>query len=89
MLDHLKDQGVDKVSFVRLNKQMANMGRSQFSQEVFQQAYDYDDRIQELVDDFNDKGIYFKSEDSIEPEDDGSSGDTVKQMAKRATKIGK
>lgn len=78
------------MSFARLNRVLSNMGRSQFSPEVFQQAFDYDDRIQEIVDDFNDDVVYFKSDESVEPEkDDDSSDDTVEKMAKRATKIGK
>lgn len=70
---------------------MQNQGRGMFNFDVFKAAYDADPRLQELVKNFDDSKIEFKTSEmddisasSTEPSND----QTVSQMAKRATKIG-
>lgn len=90
-MDHLKDKGVSKVPFDKLNQALSNIGRTQFSYEVFKNAYDFDDRIQEIVSDFDDDSVTLKQSetDDLDIDKDDKSGDSVEKMAKRATKIGK
>jgi len=90
-LDHLKDKGVSKVPFDKLNQALSNIGRTQFSYEVFKNSYDFDDRIQEIVSDFDDDSVTLKQSetDDLDIDKDDKSGDSVEKMAKRATKIGK
>lgn len=68
---------------------MQNTGGQQFSYDVFKSAYDADDKIKNIVKDFDQETITLKTREM----DDISSGagsnkDVVGQMAKRATKIG-
>lgn len=67
------------------------MGGQQFNYDILQNAYDYDDRIKNIVKDFDKEYVTLHSDKT----DDFEGGqkpvadkDTVGQMAKRATKIG-
>lgn len=70
---------------------MQNIGRGQFTYEVFKAAYDSDPRLQELVSDFDDDRIELKDKetddldvDNNTPDNDGKS---VSQMAKSAVDL--
>jgi hypothetical protein len=66
---------------------MKNMGSEQFSYDTFKAAYDADPRIKPLVKNFDQEGIELatdaESPDEVQQQD--ATGDTVNQMAKRAT----
>jgi hypothetical protein len=70
---------------------MQNVGGQQFNYDVLQNAYDYDDRIKNIVKDFDKENVTLHS-DKTDNFDGGNQPvadkDTVGQMAKRATKIG-
>lgn len=68
---------------------MQNMGRGQFTYDVFKAAYDADPRLQELVTNFDQKKIELKSDetDDLSPTK-STGGDKVAQMAKQATDLG-
>lgn len=70
---------------------MQNMGRGQFSYDVFKAAYDEDPKLQELVTNFDQKKIELKSSetDDLSPSKDTSSGNKISSMAKRATDLSK
>lgn len=75
----------------KLDKYMQNIGRGQFTYEVFKAAYDSDPRLQELVSDFDDDRIELKDKetddldvDNNTPDNDGKS---VSQMAKSAVDL--
>jgi len=70
---------------------MQNVGKSQFSYDVFLQAYNSDPAVKELIKNFDKEKITFKSsemddipQDAKEPKAD----QTVSSMAKRATDLG-
>ena len=70
---------------------MQNVGKSQFSYDVFLQAYNGDPAVKELIKNFDKEKITFKSsemddipQDAKEPKAD----QTVSSMAKRATNLG-
>lgn len=72
---------------------MQNVGDQEFSFELLKSAFDFDPRIQKIVKDFDQNSITLKSDSdnmSFAPSQQAGDGsDTVKQMAQRATKIGK
>ena len=70
---------------------MQNVGKTQFSYDVFKTAYDTDPTVQAMIKNFDKNKLTFKSsemddipQDSKEP----SSDQTVSSMAKRATNLG-
>lgn len=75
-----------------LNKLMQNVGGEQFDYDTFVAAYETDPRIKTMVKNYNKTGIEPKTakEDPNEvPQGDSQDGgDTVNQMAKRATDVG-
>jgi hypothetical protein len=75
-----------------LNKLMQNVGGEQFDYGTFKAAYDTDPRVKAMVTNFNEKGIEPKTanqEKSDVPQGDSQDGgNTVNQMAKRATDVG-
>lgn len=74
-----------------LNKLMQNVGAEQFDYGTFKAAYDTDARVRTMVSNFSEKGIEPKTakEPSDAPQGDTErGGDTVSQMAKRATDLG-
>lgn len=72
---------------------MQNVGGEQFDYGTFKAAYDTDPRVKSMVSNFNKKGIVPKTatENPVDAPQDNKeepSGDTVNQMAKRATNVG-
>ena len=70
---------------------MQNVGKSQFSYDVFLQAYNGDPAVKELIKNFDKEKITFKSSEMDDiPQDakDPSKSNTVSSMAKRATDLG-
>lgn len=71
---------------------MQNQGRGQFNYDVFKAAYDADPKLQELVKNFDQDKIEFKTSevDDVEglPGNPGRPGDEVAKMAKNATDLG-
>jgi len=72
---------------------MRKQGRGQFSYDVFKAAYDSDPKLQEIVKNFDQEVINLKGDGSTDdlPATQGGEGDsdTVSQMAKSATDLGK
>lgn len=72
----------------KLDKFMQNQGRGQFNYETFKAAYDADPRLQELVKNFDEDKIEFKTSEMDDlPQSKDNSGDTVSTMAKRAVDL--
>ena len=73
----------------KLDKYMRNQGKGNFDFDSFKAMYDADPKIQELVTNFDQEKIEFKNsemDDLNTPA--GATGDTVGNMAKRATDVG-
>jgi hypothetical protein len=70
---------------------MQNVGDQEFSFDLLKSAFDFDPRIQSVVKDFDQTSITLKSDNDADmsTSPDQSQTDTVKQMAQRATKLGK
>ena len=70
---------------------MQNMGRGQFTYDVFKAAYDADPKLQQLVKNFDKDTIELKTSetDDVEglPGNPGRPEDTVGKMAKNATDL--
>lgn len=70
---------------------MQNVGDQEFSFDLLKSAFDFDPRIQNIIKDFDQTSVTLKSDndelDLASP--NNSQTDTVKQMAQRATKLGK
>jgi hypothetical protein len=70
---------------------MQNMGRGQFSYDVFKAAYDADPKLQELVKNFDKNKIDLKTSEVDDVENikgnPGRPKDTVGKMAKNATDL--
>jgi hypothetical protein len=75
-----------------LNKLMQNVGGEQFDFGTFKAAYDTDSRVKTMVANFNKKGIVpktAKENPTDAPQSDNQQGgNSVNQMAKRATNVG-
>ncbi len=68
---------------------MQNTGGQQFSYDIFKSAYDSDDKIKNIVKDFDQDTITLKTREMDDISvSSGSKKDVVGQMAKRATKLG-
>ena len=67
---------------------MQNQGRGQFNYEIFKAAYDTDPRLQELVKNFDEDKIEFKTSEMDDlPQSQNTNKDTVGDMAKRAVDL--
>ena len=77
------------LSMIKLDKFMQNQGRGEFNFEVFKAAYDADPRLQELVKNFDDDKVEFKSSemDDLPQDQTDANKDTVSNMAKRAVDL--
>lgn len=66
---------------------MSNLGQNQFDYDTFKQAYDANPALQNIVHRFDQDGVELKGKhlpaDKMSSDDKGN---TVSQMAKRATK---
>ena len=67
---------------------MQNIGRGQFTYDVFKAAYDADPKLQKLVTNFDQVKIELKQKSSDSIPQSSNSGDTVGDMAKAATDLG-
>jgi len=68
---------------------MKNIGEELFTYDTFQQAYDSDPKIQNIVADFNKNSVKIKSGDENKLTTKPTSGkNTIAAMAKRATDLG-
>lgn len=81
------------LSVAKLDKYLQNQGRGQFTYEVFKAAYDADPRLQQLVTNFDQNKIEFKTSEVDDvaklPGNPGRPSDTVSKMAKSAVDLGK
>ena len=84
--DKIKEGSIN----IDLNKVMQNMGGEAFAYGTFKNAYDTDPRVKEMVKDFSEDGINLKTKEDTEqaPTSSDDGGDTVSQMAQRATDVG-
>ncbi len=84
-----KDQKTFK--FDQLDQLMQNVGKSQFSYDVFLQAYNGDPTVKAMIKNFDKEKLTFKSSEMDDiPQDakEPSADQTVSSMAKRATDLG-
>jgi len=90
VLNLLKDNGMVEFSLEQLNRYMLNMGDPQFDYETLKVAYDSDPRISDIIKDFTQDTIELKTSevDDLNPKS-STARTTVKQMAKKATNLGK
>jgi ribosomal protein L29 len=87
---NLKNQP-ETMTFDELNQTMKNLGKQQFDYRTFKAAYDSDERIQNMVANFNKEGLALNTdveadEDPQAPQQDIDGDEEVSQMAKRATR---
>jgi hypothetical protein len=87
VLDHLHDRKKFNISFDKLDRLMQNIGRSQFTFDVFKVAYDSDPRLQELVADFDQDQITLKNSETDDLPQGRDNTDSVEKMAKRAVDL--
>jgi hypothetical protein len=67
---------------------MQNIGHQQFTYDSFKVAYDSDQKIQNIVKDFDQNSITLKTSETDDVNaPDVSSGNKISQMAKRAVDI--
>lgn len=83
----MKNKGIDSVSMSKLDKLMSNAESNIFSFDMFKAAYDQDERIKNIVTNFDKEKIEFKDnavDDLAKPQ---GSADTVGNMAKNAVDL--
>jgi len=92
ILKHLKNKGIEKISFEKLNSFMNNAQRQQFDYDVFTAIYDQNPKLQNLIKDFDQDSIQLKQSEADDldrpDEPDADSDNSVGQMAQRATDLG-
>lgn len=73
----------------KLDDFMQNQGRGQFNYDVFKAAYDSDQKIQDIVSNFDDDKIELKTSevDDVNAPSDKQDSNKVSSMAKRATDL--
>jgi hypothetical protein len=81
----------DIVPFAELDRMMRNLGNSQFSYDVFRNAYQSDDDVKRYIKSFDTRKLELKP---LRADDDLPMGkkkdpNAVSKMAKRAVDIGK
>lgn len=81
--------GKAALSMDKLDKYMQNQGRGQFNYEVFKSAYDSDEKIQDIVKNFDEEKIELKTSEIDDLKTSKSSNDSnnISKMAKRATDL--
>ena len=88
VLDHFKKSKKFKLSIEKLDKVMQNIGRGQFTYDVFKAAFDSDPKLQNLVTDFNKDTIELKSSELDDVTNTApKNSDTVSKMAQAATDL--
>lgn len=89
VLKHLKNKGVDKIDFKKLDHFMKNSQNQQFNYETFAAAYDSDPRLQNLVTNFDEESVEIKQSEMDDlPKANQSDNDTVSNMAQNAVDLG-
>ena len=91
VLTVLSNKDQKTFTFDQLDKLMQNIGKSQFSYDVFKAAYDGDPQVKAMVKNFDKNKLTFKSDEMDDiPQDakEPSADQTVSSMAKRATDLG-
>lgn len=90
MLALLKDKGLTRFSIDQLDRYMQNVGKQQFSYETFKAAYDSDDKIKNIIKDFDRNTVTLKTReiDDLNPTASKKKS-SVSQMAKKATNLDK
>lgn len=86
LLKHLDERGVSKISFKQLDKLMSNMDANEYNYETFNQAYNNNPALKNIVDNYNGEEIVLKKDSKVDAKAKGDN--TVSQMAKRATDLG-
>ena len=88
ILTHLKNKGVDSISFEQLDRYLQHADAPQFNYDTFAAAHRVDPRIKNVIQSFNKQEIVFKNDsmDALGSPEQG--GDDVAAMAKRATDVG-
>jgi len=84
----LKNKGFKRISIDDLDQYMQNVGSQHFSYDIFKTAYDNDNRLQNLIKDFNKDYVEVKTselDDLSTPKNKKT--DTVAKMAKKAIDI--
>jgi len=77
-----------RISIDDLDRYMQNMGDEHFSYDIFKTAYDNDQRLQNLVKDFNKDYVEVKTSELDDlPAVKNKKTDTVSKMAKKAIDI--
>ena len=91
VLTVLSNKDQKTFTFDQLDKLMQNIGKSQFSYDVFKAAYDMDPQVKAMVKNFDKNKLTFKSDemdDIPQAAKEPSADQTVSSMAKRATDLG-
>jgi len=78
---------VQSINVNDLNDMLAGMGVEQFSYDTFAASYNLDPRMKKMIKNFNKDEIYFNQDATDAIPQGGDGGDTVGQMAKRATDL--
>lgn len=74
-------------SWEDINKFMTNMNIPQFDYSTFKQSYDsWPDDVKKIIQNFDENGVELKSKKSAPEKSQDQTGNSVSQMAKRATK---
>jgi len=85
----LKDKGDTEISVERLDKIMHNVGNEHFDYESFKMAYDSDDRLKEIITDFDKDTITIKTSEVDDVKTSGTApkdpAADVNRMAMNAT----
>lgn len=84
----LKNSGAASIDFQELDKILRNSGVQQFSYETFAAQFDADPRLKTIITNFDKEQIRFKQDATDGLPGGGDGGNTVSQMAKRATNVG-
>ena len=91
VLTVLSNKDQKTYTFDQLDMLMQNVGKAQFSYDVFKNAYDTDPIVKSLIKNFDKQKLTFKSDEMDDvPQDakEPSADQTVSSMAKRATDLG-
>jgi len=88
VLRQLKNSGAASISFDKLDSILRKAGVQQFNYETFVAAHQSDEKLKNIVKNFDQTKIQFKQSevDDLNAPQDGA--DDVSAMAKRATDVG-
>lgn len=83
----LKNSGAASIDFQELDEILRNSGVQQFSYETFAAQFNADPRLKTIITNFDKEQIRFKQDATDSLPGGGDGGNTVSQMAKRATDV--